>query len=80
MNDELMMQDLNDNELELVAGGHGSYGNITINTNVNVNITENTYDIVYAPVYVYDSTISNSNIDTGNTYVQSSHIFGKHHR
>lgn len=70
MGNELMLQELDDEQLELVTGGHGhghSHGNVT--NNVHVTIIENQYNIVYAPVYIF-GTVIDSNIDNGNTYVQ----------
>ncbi len=67
MSSELMLQELSDDQLEMVTGGHGTGPNITI----NIYIIEYNYNIVYAPVYIINSKISNSYIDNGNTYVQS---------
>ncbi len=75
MSNELMMQELCDDELELVAGGH-TYINVT--NNVNVNVTTNYYDIVYAPVYIHGN-VTNSSIDNGNTYLQHSRIYTRNH-
>ena len=60
-----MLQELSDNELELVTGA----GNTTLN--MYINIIEINYSIVYAPVYVY-GTVSQSNINSGNTYILNS--------
>ncbi len=69
MGNELMLQELDDEQLELVTGGHGHSHGVHVTNNFNVTIVENQYNIVYAPVYIF-GTVNNSNIDNGNTYVQ----------
>lgn len=88
MNNELMLQELSDSDLELVNGGHrphhhghgGHCGHgqqpvikIFVFNNANITYVQNNYEIVYAPVYI-NGTVTNSNIDNGNSYVQGSHI------
>ncbi len=82
MEDAMVVQELSDDQLELVTGGHGRHvqhhcqhhghgngHNTHITNNVNVTIVEYQYNIVYAPVYVF-GTVTGSNIDNGNTYAQ----------
>jgi hypothetical protein len=66
-----MLQELSDRDLEMVTGAISTpgTGNISVNTTVNSNLS-----IVYAPVTIAASNISNSNIDNGNKYIQASSI------
>ena len=65
-----MLQELSDHELEMVTGASNGYGVGNVTVNLYVTINETNYSIIYAPINIYNSTISHSSIGNGNTYTQ----------